>query len=670
MKRADRRSQSLAARTAWLFTKEGLPVLVSIIVGIVVGYFINGALGIIVATLAGFAVLKLFNRLPFRFTPWQALAIDLSPVLGKLFFSMAFLLPIASYLSLPSGHTPNTLPKYLSIAILMPKNLFLRPTSDVFPGFVILVVISIILMYWGSMNLEKTRHWLLAFLGLLLYTFSPTITSTINGNASLRILMSFFSVGYYFAWVGLLLLLLSKVLPLVLKVNLTRGKSITGMLNLIPPLIAFGFLSQLNTSDPSGHFQLFQLFDFESDHHFIAGIFSAGVAGFGAGSIVDQAEGYDGSDVPDYEGNTEDLTGSEIGPPPEEPPDVPEEPVVPPLPELDPEDPPGTTIKSNSDGSITKTWPDGSYSTKYSDGTVYGQTPDGSTGVYYPDGTTKEWTPEDGLTVTHPDGTMEITLPDGRTGGVTNDQNGNSDITSPYGGTLHIPKEGQPVGSLTTWDGNVITLNGDGSGSVTTPDGKIDIDKEGNLSGSLDDGKGNKVTINKDGSFEAETTDGDKLTLNADGLKAKFSNGDFINTDANGTPTSAHVTDEKGTIDINTDDKGTLHIKDDQGNSADINKDGSGQTKDSDGNIATQDAQGNATLTNKEGTKWVAKTDGTGYITDKKGNRIDLGKDGALTVKESNGKVTTYTPDQINQMKAQPASGQQSGGADNTTGGG
>ena len=97
---------------ARLFTRDGLPVLASIVVGIIFGYFINGALGLILATVAGFAVLYRFGHLPFRLSPWPVLIVDVTPIVAKLMFYMVFLLPVANYLALPSGHTPNTLTKY------------------------------------------------------------------------------------------------------------------------------------------------------------------------------------------------------------------------------------------------------------------------------------------------------------------------------------------------------------------------------------------------------------------------------------------------------------------------------------------------------------------------------------------------------------------------------
>ena len=648
MTKDNKKPKTLGERIKWLFTKNGLAVLVSIVVGIIIGFFLNGAIGLVVAALAGFAVLYLFKRLPIRIKPWQALAIDATPIVGKLFFMMIFLLPVADYLMLPDGiHNPNTLTKYLSIIIALPKNLFTRPVADIFPGFAFIVIISVVLMFWGSLNLGKMKGWFLAFFGLLLYTFSPTLTAVINGHAAIRIIIHFFGIGYYLAWIGLILLLVAKVLPRFLKVtNPVPGQA--GMANFIPPIIALWAVSHLNSIGISGHIQSIGAFDFESLHHTFAAGFSAAAAGLGAGSIVDDS-GDGESEEPESEGDTEESA------PPYEPP-PPEVPAAPqgPQPSTDPEDPPGTTIEHKTDGTIVKTLSDGTVGTKYTDGTIYVKGPNGETGTYYPDGTSKEWTQEGGLEVKHPNGDMEKTNADGVSSSVKNNEDGSMDVTSGYGGNLHIPKEGNPTGSITTADGNTITMNADGTGSVTSEYGKMDIDKDGNISGTMKDDKGNRITVKPDGSMDAETADGDKITVDEDGIKAKFKDGSYINTDVTGKPINAHIKDDTGaTIDIHTDDKGGMHIKDDQGNSADINQDGSGQMKGSDGSTATQDADGNATATNSEGTTWSAKSDGTGSIVDKKGNRIDLGKDGSVTVKEAGGKTTTYTPDQINQLKAQ-----------------
>ena len=685
--------QSLAARTRWLFTKEGFPVPLSILAGLIIGYFLSGIVVLLVATLAGFVVLKLFNRLPFHLKPWQDLVNDLCPVVAKLFFSLAFLLPIADYMTLPSGHTPNTIPKYISIVFAIPKNLFSRPSGDIFPGFVFIVFISIILMYWGSMNLEKIDHWLLALSGLLLYTFSPTLTGYLTGRPGVHILKAFFGVGYYFAWIGLALLLVARVLPRFLKAEPAPVRRVSGAMSLLAPLVALGALSHLNVPGFYGHSLLSQLFDFESAHHTFAGIFSGGVAGVSAGVIVGQsAEGGDESEIPEDAG--EDIATGEVGPPPEEPPDVPEEPPVPqgPVPSTNPDDPPGTTVETNPDKTLTVRQPNGTVSTYdadgkfqsqrlpdgttntmqpdgtiinrtpdkvvttiYPDGTTYSEGPDGSSLTSYPDGTKKEWSPETGLQVTKPSGEIEITLPDGRTGGSTLNKDGSIDVKSPYGGTLHCPKEGYPEGSLTTYDGTVMTMNKDGSASISTPGGTMKIDKDGNMSGSMTDEQGNKITIKEDGSFEGETPDGDKITVDENGLRAKFHDGSFINADADGKMNGHIKTEDGGTMDVNTDDADNIHIKDDKGNTADINSDGnvtSAHIKDDKGTVdLNTDDKGTMHIKDDKGNTADISQDGNeAHIKDEKGNSVDI-KGGNVTdahVKDEQGTLDLTTDDKGN----------------------
>jgi hypothetical protein len=664
----------------WLGSRDGLPVLISILAGVIIGLFINGALGLILATAAGFFVLKLFNRLPIRLSPWQALVVDISPVVAKLLFYMVFLLPVASYLTLPSGHTPNTLTKYASIIFLIPKNLFQKPGSDVFPGFVFIVIIAIVLMMWGVGNLGKMKNWLLALAGLLLYTLSPSITSTLMGAPDVRIIMSFFSIGYYCAWLGLILAMFSRYMPGFFRLNPRVMKRIPGMMSLLPPVVAFALFSQWNAMQGSWHLPLLQVLDFESDHHFIAGVFSGGIAGWGAATAVGEA-GPSPEDSPD-EGQAEE-------PEPEETP--PEEPPLPqgPQPFSGPDVPEGSTIEYNPDGSKTIRCPDGYTATKYpdgtqihhmpdgtiatiyNDGTIYGEHPDGSKTTEYPDGTTKYWGPDGTTQTEYPNGGFETSSPDGYKASFTKNDDGTMDLTSGDGDKLHFPKEGPPVGSMTAKDGTKYTFNGDGTASVTSPyGGTMTLDKDGNFSGSFTDKDGNKITIQSDGSFEAETAEGDKISVNADGIKATLKDGNFIQTDAEGNPVKAHLTGPEGTLDINTDDKGThikgqdkegtfevntdpqgnTHMNDDRGNTADIKPDGSGKVAGPDGN-GSWDADGNGEFTTPEGVKWKANSDGSGSVEDAKGNKADFGKDGSLAV-TNNGKTTTYTPEQAKEMQA------------------
>jgi hypothetical protein len=657
MKKVKKSPKTLGERIKWLFTKNGLPVLISLIIGIVLGYLFNGALALILGTIAGFIVLKLFNKLPIRLTPWQALVTDIAPTIGKICFFMIFLLPVANDLMLPDNiHNPNTLTKYVSIIIALPKNLFTKPTLNYFPGFAFIVLISIVLMFWGSLNLGKIKGLILAFLGLLLYTFSPTITSVINGDIRIRILMSFFNIGYYLAWLGLIIVLVSRFLTRILKVNPGPLQGKTSMLGFLPPLIGLGFLSHLHTIGITGSSSTFGSFDFETLHHTLASGFNGATAGLGSGSIIDdEIEGDDGTGTEN--GDTSEPDSDETSPPeapPVEPPPTP----TGPQPSTDPENPPGTTIEHNSDGTITKTHPDGTVGTKHTDGTVYVKAPDGSTGVYYPDGTSKEWSPDGGLEVKQPNGDIEKINADGVKSSVINNPDGSIDINSGYGGTLHCPKEGNPVGSITTYDGYAITANGDGSGSISTDMGKVNIDQNGNMDGTLSDKQGNSLTMKNDGSWSAQTTDGDTVAVDSEGgINANFKNGSFIKMDGDGKNISAHIKDDNGvTIDAHTDENGGAHVKDDQGNSADVNTDGSG-TMTQDGITTTQDAHGNASITDDKGTTWTANSNGTGKIFDKQGNSIDLHKDGSITVKTADGKTTNYTQDELKQMQAQPDTG-------------
>ena len=634
--------QSLGNRIKWLFTKEGIPLLITILAGIIFGSIFNGALGIIIATIFGLAILKLLNRLPLKISPWQSLVTFFTPIIARICFFMVFLLPVADFLALPTGQTPDTIPNYLSVVLLKPENLFSRP-DIVFPGFVILVIASIVLMFWGGMNLSKKRNMILALSGLLLFTLSPTITSILSGDIRFRFSIDVFSAGYFFAWIGLLLSALNMALPRFLNYKPAARYNQGAFLNVIPAALAIGFISQLNTIDLSVYFQSFQSFGFfEHTHHFVGAVFTGGAAAAGAGIVVNDA---DSLDVPE---ETEDISISDIALNPEDSP----------ITELtlNADDPPGTTIQHNPDGSMTKTQPDGTVGTLYSDGTLYAETPDGGRAVLYPDGTTKVWDPESGSEVLYPNGEYEVITIDGIKSTSTYNDDGSWNIVSGYGGSLHIPKEGYPEGSITTADGNVMRFNKDGSGSVTCSEGTINIDKDGNMWGSLKDQEGNSTTFNRDGTMDAVTAEGDTLTIDADGLRAKFVDGTFLNTDAAGNIISCHLKNETGTVDIDTDKNGTMHIKDNHGNSAFVNKDGSGEMKSADGSIAMQDSEGNAAFTNAEGTTWTAKNDGTGTIEDKLGNRIILAQDGTVTIKNTNGETAVYTPKQINQMQLEGGS--------------
>ena len=189
------------------------------------------------------ALLTVMKRFHLPRRPWQAIVAILLPIVARLSFMMIFFLPVTDYLTLPSGHTPDTLMKYLSIMVVIPQNIISNaPSDDFFPGIPIVVALSVILMVWGSLNLGKTKNFVIALLGLLLYTFSPTIASATYGYDAVRIDFNFFAIGYYLAWVGLVLLVVSKFLPRILRMSATAPSPVFQRANRfmsIMPVAAF-----------------------------------------------------------------------------------------------------------------------------------------------------------------------------------------------------------------------------------------------------------------------------------------------------------------------------------------------------------------------------------------------------------------------------------------------
>ena len=269
-----------------LFSKKRLPVLAAILTGFVLGFLVNGALGLIAGVTIGFALRWLLqSRLPVRLTSGMTIFRDSLPILAKLCFFMIFLLPIADYMALPSGHTPDTLPKYISIVAAIPHNLIQKPGTDIYPGWVVIVLISVVLMVWGATNLFKTKNWLLAFAGLVLYTLSPTITGATLGTFKLEIVGAFFGVGYYLAWIGLVLVLVARLLP-----KFVSSPRLNQAFSMVPPVVLGSLLGQHGIPSLSGHLSFLGSMDFESTHHLIAGGLSGIFAGLGAEEITDDSD--------------------------------------------------------------------------------------------------------------------------------------------------------------------------------------------------------------------------------------------------------------------------------------------------------------------------------------------------------------------------------------------
>jgi hypothetical protein len=646
-------------RIKWLFSKEGRPTLVAIVVGVAIGAFVNGALGIVLATIAGLLVLKIFGKFPVPLKPWQALFKSILPIVAKLSFLMVFFLPIADYLSMPSGHSPDTLMKYLSIMFVKPENFISAAPPDVFPGIPIIVLISIILMFWGSLNLEKKKNFLFAFSGILLYTLSPTIASVASGDFRLRFVWDFLAIGFYFAWAGLALIVVSKfVLPRLLKtpsISSRPAQNMTSIMSIAPLFVLVFFLSQLNMLHVSLSIVTLQVgLSFEAAHHMFASVFIGGIAGVGAGAIV--------SEIPE----ASETEGAEEPQAPEGP-----------QPSSDPEDPPGTSILHNSDGTITKLVPDGTVITQYTDGTLYAELPDGSKITQYPDGTAKMWTPDGTNQTDYPDGSSLIESPDGRVANISSD--GTNVTKLPDGRSVTQYPDGRVTdtkadGSAETWDkdGKVIgktlgseagewagltsSIKPDGSYTVTSPyGGSMNLDSEGNIiMGSITakdgttvtinpDGtkqvvgsNGDKATISKDGSVDGTLSDGTRIKLNSDGsVSCSSPDGSNIDVDSDGNVQGHIVMPDGRTVDVNADK--TIVIKAPNGDSATLNPDGSAMFNGFDGTKIMVNKDGSGSGNAPDGTTWGQNSDGSGYIKAGDGRQWDMNSDGSGDFKAPDG---------------------------------
>jgi len=335
----------LVAKIKWLFTKEGRPSLLVIIIGFIVGAFVDGAVGIILSTIIGLAVLTFLKKFHLPTKPWQATVTTLFPIIARLCFMMILLLPVADAsvgLLLPSGHNPDTLMKYLSIMVVVPKNIVSNaPITDPFPGIPIIVALSVILMFWGSLNLYKRKNFAIALSGLVLYTISPTIASAVTPGHFNQV--SSYAVGYYLGWVGLVLIVVDKFfLHRILKTPAPMSPNPTiqnanRFMSIFPVFTVALLFSQLQTLHihlPMITLQIDQSAGFEEAHHAFASVFTGAVAAIGAAVVIEGATSSDDSSSSDDSGPTEPTSSPEI------PPTPPEVPTAPPTPPDAPPNPP------------------------------------------------------------------------------------------------------------------------------------------------------------------------------------------------------------------------------------------------------------------------------------------------------------------------------------------
>jgi hypothetical protein len=362
----------------------------------------------------------------------------------------------------------------------------------------------------------------------------------------------------------------------------------------------------------------------------------------------------------------------------------------------DPKDPPGTIVQNNRDGSITKTLPDGTIGTQMKDGTIYVTQPDGTTGVVEPDGHQKMTLP-DGTKIEHytdgtsyaeyPDGTSRVEYPDG----TVKEQDPKGEVVQMNpDGSFEVTEPNQNWTKVYDKDGKLIK-------GKTATGSEVTMDDDGNLSGKLvtEDGKEMKVTGNIDDGFTAQDDQGNFIEIGENGLVKEMSykdeNGtyeirkdgsidiDFKNPET-GDEISLDLDPEKGItykdsdgnyINIDSEGKGEIHFVDD-GAEIHMNKDGSGYYKDEYGEMNT-DGKGRVEVKDTEGNYEIVQEHEDGTISYENGNKDGkqvsgfkdkddnytftkndgsqlIIKDTDLTIKDKDGKTTTYTKEDIENM--------------------
>ena len=68
-----------------------------IALGFIIGVFVDGAVGIILSTVLGLALLTFLKKFHLPIKPWQATVTTLMPIIARLCFMMILLLPVADW---------------------------------------------------------------------------------------------------------------------------------------------------------------------------------------------------------------------------------------------------------------------------------------------------------------------------------------------------------------------------------------------------------------------------------------------------------------------------------------------------------------------------------------------------------------------------------------------
>lgn len=345
----------------------------------------------------------------------------------------------------------------------------------------------------------------------------------------------------------------------------------------------------------------------------------------------------------------------------------------------DPNDPPGTIIAENADGSITKKKPDGTVATKYPDGTIHGTMPDGTVCTVHPDGMEIQIDPEGTKTTFFPDGRYEQTKTDGTFIKVNSD--GSSEMYET--------------------DGTITYENTDGSSVVEFPDGdKNYFDEKGDLCRRVrvsENGVGSKY-YNKDGTtrVEIELNNGAKASGNFDanengvlvtdsGGKITYENGKPVEIDIQNDDTSLKIKrdgsmelkdiDENGVVtEIQVSPDEEMHIKTSTGTDVKVHK-GKAEGKvvyddvtveykpNGDYSAEYENGMKEELVTRDDGTSYFERKDAHGNKTtlentkDSKtimktpdGKTFTLNSDNTMEVTDSTGKTENYSQDEVKKI--------------------
>jgi hypothetical protein len=371
-----------------------------------------------------------------------------------------------------------------------------------------------------------------------------------------------------------------------------------------------------------------------------------------------------------------------------------------PHPSTNPEDPPGTIIQNNRDGSVTKTLPDGTKGTKMPDGTIYVTSPDGMTGVIepdghqkvtmpdgtkvenytdgtsyaeytdgtvrveYPDGTIKQQNPEGERIQVNPDGSFEIREPGEKFTKVYNSDGSVKGAKDDLGSELTIDDQGNIEGTLVFTDGKSMNVKGspETGFSGSDEDGNhFEVDKDGNLKNLFVKDEHGYLQIKEDGSIKSAGTNketGDSYELDFDpekGLNYTDSKGNYIKLDKDGKGSANIKTDE---FELKVNEDGSASYKDDQ-IQMELDKNGRAEARDYEGNYEiyqpNEDGSSSWERGDKDGAQLKATTDSEGNYecTARDGSQLQISKDSDLTIKDQDGNSTTYTKAEIEKMVAE-----------------